>query len=280
MKTQILLLTLSSGFALSASAQIFTDDFTGGYDGTVFAEVNGLGPSFALKNPDAPGGNDALNYYTTVAPTGFEQVFLNYQGTSPASPTNLQNFAVSMDAVNFAGSTGLTAPASSLAQIGLNINYFDSGSVLQGGFNLYNGAYSFGGSGSSDAIFFDGTNFAQPLNFSTGMTLLAEFDASTQTFTFSYATSTLPFTPFSTLNIDGTGTAGGTDFVDNWGMLAGESFDINIYAGSNVLIPNEAAGLGYMNADNFFINVVPEPSAFALLAGFVAVGMACVRRRR
>lgn len=276
---------ISLGLSTSAFSQTFIDAFTSGYDGSVWTEVNGLGPNFDLKNPDTftdLSGNieDFLNYFTTSAPTGFEQVFLNYGGTAPAAPTNLQNFSVSLDASNFAGFTGqLTAGVGSLAQIGLNINDSD----ISDGFNLYNGAYSFGGFGSNDVIFFDGTNFAQPEDFTEQVTLLLDFSALTQTFTFSYATEVSTsgsFVSFATLNIDGTGTSGLTDFVDDWGMASGEAFDINIYAGSNVAIPSQVAGFGFMNADNFELTApIPEPASLPVLLGLVALGFACIRRR-
>jgi hypothetical protein len=265
---------MHSGFAL-----LYTTTFSGGYDSTVFTEVNGLGPSFALKNPDTNGSEDFLNYYTTAAPTGFEQVFLNYGGTAPLTPNNTQDFAVSLFTQNFAGTAALTGGAGAFAQIGLNINDAD----LVDGFSLYNGAYSIGGGfGSSDAIFFDGTNFTQPLDFSTSMTLLAEFSAATQTFTFSRssAATSSAFVPFSTLRIDGTGSTSGTDYVVDWDMASGDFFDINIYAGSNVSIPNEAAGFGYLNADSFSLNVVPEPSAYAAILGLVVLAGVMLRRRR
>jgi|GEM_PF-2983617 len=278
MKNTTTAILLCLGLSHSVFGQLYTTNFTGGYDGTVFSEVNAGGPSFALKNPDNDGfGDDFLNYSTTGAPTGFEQVFLNYAGTAPITPNNTQDFAVSVDVTNFAGSTGLTAVAGSFAQIGLNINDAD----LVDGFNLYNGASSFGGAGTSDMSFFDGTNFAQPLNFSTSATILAQFSAASQTFTFSYATAAAPtFTPFSSLNINGDGATVGTDFVDDWEMVSGGFFDISIYAGSNVLIPDEAAGLGYLNADNFQLNVVPEPSAYSAILGFLALTAAMIRRRR
>lgn len=276
-KTITLLLFL--GLAHAVYGQVYTTNFTGGYDAGIFTEVNTLGPNLALKNPDSSGGNDFLNYHTGgVAPTGFEQVFLNYGGSSPLVPDNTENFAVSVEVSNFAGTTGLTAGANAFAQIGLNINDSD----LVDGFKLYNGAYYFNGFGSSDMIFFDGTNFAQALDFSTAATVLTEFSAATQTFTFSYATAASTsgsFVSFATLNINGTGTTSGSNFVEDWGMASGTSFDINIYAGSNVAIANEAAGFGYMNADNFFLNVVPEPSSYAALLGMFAMAAVILRRR-
>jgi hypothetical protein len=271
MKISSLAGILLLGLSHSVFGQTYTTNFTGGYDAAVFTEVNAMGPSFALKNPDTGGGEDFLNYYTTVAPTGFEQVFLNYADTAP---NNTQDFAVSVFTENYAGSAGLTASVGSFAQIGLNINDSD----LVDGFNLYNGAYSFSGSAASDFYFFDGTNVAQALNFSLSGTLLAEFSAATQTFAFSYATD-VTFVSFATLNIDGTGAASAGNFVEDWDMASGALFDISIYAGSNILIPEEAAGVGYLNVDAFGLNTVPEPSAYALLLGLVAIGATTARRR-
>ena len=268
---------ITLGIAAPAFAQTFIDGFSGGYDSSAWTEVTASGPSFNLKNPDTFSGEDFLNYYTSGVPTGSEQVFLNYGGSAPSSPTNLQDFSVSLDATNFA--SGLTSSASTFAQIGLNIN---NAGVTEG-FNLHNGAYFVGGfGGSSDVQFFDGTNFAQPSDFATSVTLLLDFSAASQTFTLSYASTNTSsaFVPFASLNIDGTGVASGTDYVDDWAMGTGEAFDINIYALSNVEIANQAAGFGFLNADNFQLTVVPEPSAYAALAGALVLGLAAVRRRR
>lgn len=277
--TTIIVSTLSLSFPLFG--QFYTTGFTGGYDSAFFTELNTSGPSFALKNPDTDGsGGEFINYYTTTAPTGFERVFLDYVGTNPSEPSNTQDFAVSIDVSNFAGTTGgLTAPAGSFAQIGLNIADAD----LIDGFDLYQGASSFTGFATSDVIFFDGTNLGQPLDFSESVSLLAEFSATTQTFTFSFFSPNTGgvFSPFATLNINGTGTTSGTDFVADWAMASGDLFDISIYAASNVSIPDQAAGLGFLNADNFAITVVPEPSAYSALLGiFVLASVAAKRRRR
>jgi hypothetical protein len=273
-----LLLPLGAMISASAlSAQVYTTNFAGGYDPLVFAEFNASGPSFDLKNPDTFSGDDFLNYYTTTAPTGFERVFLNYQGAAPLTPTNLQDFSLSIDVSNFAASQATTV--GDLAQIGFNIN---NAANLATGFSLYNGAYFFPGfGGSSDAIFFDGINFAQPSDFSPSMTLGVTFSAATQTFTFSRASSatSAAFVPFATLNIDNTAIASTTDFVADWAMAPGDFFDINIFAGSNIPLPDQLAGNGFMNADNFFIDVVPEPSAYGLLFGLAAVGFLALRRR-
>jgi hypothetical protein len=68
--------------------------------------------------------------------------------------------------------------------------------------------------------------------------------------------------------------------VEDWDMASGALFDISIYAGSNILIPEEAAGVGYLNVDAFGLNTVPEPSVYALLLGLVAIGATTARRRR
>ena len=278
MNYKLITLYIFLGLAHSVYGQPYTADFTGGYVDDAFSEVNTSGTSFVLKNPDSYGGQEFLNYHTAgVAPTGFEQVFLNYRGSSPTTPNNSQDFSVSLDVSNYAVSGGLTATANSMAQIGLSIYDADFADT----FKLYNGAYSFNGAASSDIIFYDNTNFSQAFNFSSAATLLTQFSAATQTFTFSFATpANASFQSFATLNINGTGTTSGNNFVEDWDMASGTSFDINIYAGSNVAIVDASAGFGYMNADNFSLNVVPEPSAFAALLGVFTMAAVILRRRR
>lgn len=63
-------------------------------------------------------------------------------------------------------------------------------------------------------------------------------------------------------------------------MAEGGAFDINIYGLTNVAIAEQSAGLGFLNADSFQLTVVPEPSAYAALAGALVLGFAAIHRRR
>jgi len=281
MKTTSITAILILGLSHSVFAQLYTTTFTGGFDPAVFTEVNTFGPSIVLKNPDSSDGDDFLNYHTAgVTPAGFESVFLVYEGSAPATPTNAQDFTVLMSVTNF-GNT-LTSATGSQAELGFALNSTD----LSSGFAFVNGAYSFSeGVGSSDAIFRFGAgalDFYQPetFEFNASMTLAIEFIASSQTFFVSRALPGDTFDLIASLKIDGLGSSTFRNEVQDWGMNVGDSFDINIFAGSNVAIVNADPGFGFMNADNFSLNVVPEPSAYAAILGLVALAGVLARRRR
>lgn len=278
------------GLSHSVFGQLYTTNFDGGLP-TDLVPVPSTESDMTFKADNNGAGEQFVNFYTSAVPSDFDRVFLNYAGSTPLTPSNTQDFAVSLFTQNFAGTNfetapgsgiftpGLTSAVGALAQVGLNIN---NAADLSDGYNLYNGAYSLGnGFAGSDIIFSDGTNFTQPLNFASSATILAQFSAATQTFTFSYATDAVPsFSSFATLKIDGGPASSGTDFVQDWEMASGGLFDINIYAGSNVLIADQTTGLGFLNADTFTLDVVPEPSAYAAIVGLLALSAVMIRRRR
>ena len=182
--------------AAPAFAQTFIDGFSGGYDDSAWTEVNTLGANVVLKEElfGGDGSADFINYHTGGSYSAGigELAYLNYVGTGPVSPTNQQDFSVSIGTSNY--SNALTFPATAgfdYAQIGLPIGDsidLDSAVRLNNGshdgvsdsrvFDPFSGAFAEAGDTNIQVLGKD--NIA---DFQIG--LLVNFDSSTQTFTFS-----------------------------------------------------------------------------------------------
>jgi hypothetical protein len=111
----------------------------------------------------------------------------------------------------------------------------------------------------------------------SNLTLLASFDAVTKGVTLTYSFDSGATTGESVTFYPGV-VAG--DFANDvtagsWFAEPTDGFSFRLLARSSV----DALGAGVVTADNFSVSAVPEPSTYAALAGVLAFGLACWRRR-
>ncbi len=98
------------------------------------------------------------------------------------------------------------------------------------------------------------------------------FDAGQKILAINYKNTGGSLVALQTIAVAGAGAA---DVVDDWGMTSGESFDFAFDA----YVTGTPIGSGEAYIDNLQINVVPEPSTWALtILGLGAIGLALRRR--
>lgn len=112
-------------------------------------------------------------------------------------------------------------------------------------------------------------------NSSTDAALRVVFDSATKTLTTYYdadgATGTYIWTSLSSIDVDG---------AQNWNMTGASTFSLALASYSGDDITGPAIGAGGVYFDNFSVTAIPEPSTYAALAGFGALGLALWCRRQ
>ena len=260
------ILLCSAVYAASIpGSDFFTGSNTGGIDATNWGTTAQSG-TMAVQGASF-GGNEFAEFYGT----GYQYM------TWLDSPTNSSDFSVSVGVTNTASTWGNVTGTGQYSNVGIEIY---GGSVSES-LSYYVSAYYYdlGGFASQDthAIGSD-SNAIGSLNFAglfgNSNYLTVDFSAATQTFTLSYDNGTGK-TAFVSYNIDGGASNSTATQTLDYGMSAGDSFEINLFASTNL---NLTQNFQTVTADNF--SIVPEPGTYALFFGIFAIAAVVFYRRR
>ena len=258
-----------SGTALFAAtipgSDLFTGASTSGIDSTSW-DTSSQSGTMAVQGATF-GGNEFAEFYGS----GYQ--YMTWQ----KSPTNSNDFSVSVGVTNFATTWGNVTGTGQYSNVGIEIY----GGSLSESLSYYVSAYYYdlGGFASQDthAIGSD-SNASGSLNFASlfgdSNYLTVDFSAATQTFTLSYDTGAGK-TAFVSYNIDGGASNSTATQTFDYGMSAGDSFEINLFASTNLSLTQN---FQTVTADNF--SIVPEPGTYALFFGIFATAAVVFYRRR
>lgn len=255
MKKTILLSTLTLAFAAaSASAQLYSTDFTSAEGYAEAGKINGI-DGWSAQNGDTA----SLRSYD-VAGTGELRADANFlRGYNVATAFAVgETITFTSDIRSIGGTTpGFTA---NLLQLGLTDDTNLGTSTVDAGVNL-------SGGGTNGANF--GLAFMDPIG--------AASDTGIALNTVAYTTLTTTITKTATLNeFTVTGSLGGFDLGSTTITDAGLYSAATVYTLVFFAGQSNTGGIGL---DNLTV-AVPEPGTYALLAGMLALGAVMIRRRR
>jgi hypothetical protein len=287
-KVAILAIASSVVGALSASAQLVTftpGDLVIGFQASsgTGSETNffyNFGSTVALRDGTAPAGNSAnIGSFlsATYGANWFSRTDLSWgavgvrNNVSPFPPFGAAPAVVDGDpSATVYVSRGALSPGSSTPWTGYATNGLVAGATSMRGL-LDQGSTAVTGSFAKQTALADSNGF--------GAYVLA---SATQSWTTKMAGNAADFGLF-TSSIEGNfGTGGSAAYIDIYRMLARTNqadtviLDGNTTIGTGSLITT----LSIDSAGNLSASVIPEPSAFAALAGIGALGVAALRRRR
>ena len=260
-----LLLTGSLSAASIPGSDNFTGSSTGGIATTNWSTAAQSG-TMAVQGATF-AGNEFAEFYGS----GFQYM------TWLDSPTNSQDFSLSVGVTNTATTWGNVTATGQYSNVGIEIY----GGSLTDSLSFYVSAYYYdlGGFAShdthatgSDSSGAGTLNFASLFGDSNFLTI--DFAAATQTFTLSYDTGSGK-TAFVSYNIDGGVSNSIASQTFDYDMAAGDAFEINLFASTNL---NLTQGFQTVTADNF--SIVPEPATYSLLFGIFATAFVVFCRRR
>ena len=261
--------SLLSGSAFGAASIPGSDIFTGasssGIDSSNWSTASQAG-TMAVQGATF-AGNEFAEFYGS----GYQYM------TWLDAPTNANDFSLSVGVTNFATTRGNVTGTGQYSNVGIEIY----GGTLSESLSYYVSAYywDFGGFASHDthAIGAD-SNGAGTLNFASlfgdSNYLTVDFAAATQTFTLSYDTGSGK-TAFVSYNIDGGVSNPTATQIFDYGMSAGDAFEINLFASTNLDLTQN---FQTVTVDNF--SIVPEPGTYALFFGIFATAAVVFYRRR
>lgn len=261
--------TFFSGSAFGAASIPGTDLFTGastsGIDSTNWSTAAQSG-TMAVQGATF-GGNEFAEFYGS----GYQYM------TWLDAPTNSDDFSVSVGVTNTATTWGNVTGTGQYSNVGIEIY----GGSFSESLSYYVSAYYYdlGGFAShdthatgSDSSASGALNFASLFGDNNYLTI--DFAAATQTFTLSYDTGSGK-TAFVSYNIDGGASNSSATQTFDYGMAAGDTFEINLFASTNLSLTQN---FQTVTADNF--SIVPEPGTYALFFGIFATAAVVFYRRR
>jgi autotransporter-associated beta strand protein len=292
-----------TNFAAGAGLTIGQNVITTMATGSPFGTTAGAQPQVTVESGGYFNMSDATN---ARAPqirslSGSGTVTSLAKSAAPATSTLTIN-AQSGDTANFSGSivNGSTLNGTlgtAAANVTVAVTITGAGTQIFSGTNSYTGATTITGGtlalGANNAL---SANSAISLNNAAGTLDMASFSASAASLTASNGATVsfnlgsagnstalldlggdLTRSGSATLNID---LSGGEIGLYKLVSFSGTSFtDVNQF---NAILGEGLAGNFVLNSGDLSFNVtaIPEPSAFAALAGLGALGLASLRRRR